>query len=75
MLNLVSIITGLVALVLLILLFIFPVLGAIGSWIALPIAGVGAALGALSSSNGGRNFNIAILLIALLRLWIGGGIL
>ncbi|MGB3722683.1 MAG: hypothetical protein WA979_07685 [Pacificimonas sp.] len=75
MLNFLSVLVGLVALTLLVILFIFPVLGAVGSWVALPIAALGGALGALSSSNGGRNFNIFILALAVLRLWIGGGIL
>ena len=41
----------------------------------LPIAIVGIALGQLSSSNGGRNFCIVVLVIAVIRLSLGGGII
>lgn len=73
MLNLLSILIGLVALLLAIPSSI-PLLGW-GNWIVLPIATLGAGLGALSSSNGGRNFCLVVLLIAVVRLSLGGGIL
>ena len=73
MLNIVSILIGLVA-----LLFaipgIIPLLGIL-NWIALPIGVVGAAVGVLSSRNSGRNLNLFILAIAAIRLSIGGGLL
>lgn len=72
MLNILSIIFGLVALLLAIPSFI-PLLGW-GNWIVLPIALLGAGLGALSSKNGGRNFCLIVLLIAVVRLSLGGGI-
>jgi len=72
MLNLISIVLGLVALVLAIPSAI-PFLGW-GNWIVLPIAILGAGIGALSSKNGGRNFCLIVLLIAFLRLSLGGGI-
>jgi hypothetical protein len=72
MLNIVSILLGLVALLLAIPSAI-PFLGW-GNWIVLPIAILGAGLGALSSSNGGRNFCLIVLLIAVVRLSLGGGI-
>ena len=71
MLNIVSIIIGIVALVLAIPSAI-PLLGW-GNWVVLPIAILGAGIGALSSSNGGRNFCLVVLIIAMLRLWLGGG--
>ena len=72
MLNVLSILLGLVALLLAIPSAI-PLLGW-GNWIVLPIAILGAGLGALSSKNGGRNFCLIVLLIAFLRLSLGGGI-
>lgn len=72
MLNIVSILLGFVALLLAIPSSI-PFLGW-GNWIVLPIAILGAGLGALSSSNGGRNFCLIVLLIAVVRLSLGGGI-
>ena len=72
MLNLISILIGLVALVLAIPSTI-PLLGW-GNWLVLPIAALGAGIGALSQSNGGRNFCLVVFVIAILRLWIGGGI-
>lgn len=73
MLNLISILLGLVALVIAIPSSI-PLLGW-GNWIALPFAIAGAGLGALSSSNGGRNFCLVVLVIAAIRLSLGGGII
>ena len=72
MLNLISILLGLVALLLAIPSAI-PLLGW-GNWIVLPIAILGAGLGALSSKNGGRNFCLIVLAIAVVRLSLGGGI-
>jgi hypothetical protein len=73
MLNIVSILFGIVALVIVIPSTI-PFLGW-GNWIALPFAVAGAGLGALSSSNGGRNFCLIVLVIAAIRLTLGGGII
>ncbi|WP_341711954.1 hypothetical protein [Erythrobacter sp.] len=73
MFNLISILLGLVALVIAIPSSI-PLLGW-GNWIALPFAVAGAGLGALSSSNGGRNFCLVVLVIAAIRLSLGGGII
>ena len=73
MLNVLSIVTGLVALVLAIPSTI-PFLGW-GNWFVLPIAVVGAGLGALSSKNSGRNFCLVVLVIAVIRLSLGGGII
>lgn len=73
MLNILSILTGLVAVI-----FVIPGLIPLFGWInyaAIPIAVVGLLFGVLSSSNTGRNFNIAILVIAVIRLMLGGGFL
>ena len=72
MLNLVSILLGVVALVLAIPSTI-PLLGW-GNWFVLPIALAGAGLGALSSSNSGRNFCLIVFALAVVRLMLGGGI-
>lgn len=71
MLNLLSILTGLLSLVIVIPSQI-PLLGW-GNWLALPLIVVGIALGALSSSNGGRNFCLIVFAIAVIRLSLGGG--
>ena len=73
MLNIASIVLGLIALTVAILGLI-PFVGIV-NWLALPIAALGGALGAMSSSNAGRNLNIFVLLLAALRLSLGGGIL
>ena len=73
MLNLLSFLFGIISLVIVIPSQI-PFLG-IGNWFALPLIAVGVVLGALSSSNGGRNFCLIILLIASVRLMLGGGII
>jgi hypothetical protein len=72
MLNIVSILIGIVALLLAIPSAI-PFLGW-GNWVVLPIAVLGAGIGALSRSNHGRNFCLVVLVVAVLRLMLGGGI-
>lgn len=73
MLNVLSILTGIVALLLAIPSAI-PFFGW-GNWVVLPIAVVGIGLGALSRSNGGRNFCLIVFGIAVVRLMLGGGII
>jgi len=73
MLNLLSILFGIVALVIVIPSTI-PLLGW-GNWFALPIVVIGIGVGALSSSNGGRNFCLIVFAIAVIRLMLGGGII
>ena len=72
MLNLLSILFGLVSLVVVIPATI-PLLGW-ANWFALPLIVIGVVLGQLSSSDGGRNFCLIVLLIAAVRLTLGGGI-
>ncbi len=72
MLNLLSILFGIVSLVIVIPATI-PLLGW-ANWLALPLIAIGVVLGQLSSSNGGRNFCLIVLLIAAIRLTLGGGI-
>ncbi|GAA3700084.1 hypothetical protein GCM10022268_07710 [Sphingomonas cynarae] len=72
MLNIVSIFVGLVTLALGLVAFV-PLLGWM-NWLVIPIGIVGAAIGALSSSNGGRNLNLVLIVIFAIRLSLGGGI-
>lgn len=72
MLNIVSILIGLFALLLAIPSFV-PLFGW-GNWIVVPIAMVGFAFGMLSSRNSGRNLNLLVIVIGVLRLMLGGGI-
>jgi hypothetical protein len=72
MLNIVSILIGLLSLIIVIPSQI-PFLG-IGNWFALPVIVTGIVVGQLSSSNGGRNFCLVIFAIAVVRLMLGGGI-
>lgn len=73
MLNLASILIGILSLIIVIPATI-PLLGW-ANWIALPFIVVGIVLGQLSSSNTGRNFCLVVGLIAVVRLSLGGGIL
>ena len=73
MFNIVSLIIGFVALVLALIAFI-PLLG-IGEWLVLMLAIVGAGIGMVSRGNAGRNLNIFVIIVAVLRLILGHGIL
>ncbi len=73
MLNLASILIGVITLALGLVAFM-PLLGWL-NWLVIPIGIVGAAVGALSSSNGGRNLNLVLIVIFALRLMLGGGII
>ena len=73
MLNLLSFLFGIISLVIVIPATI-PLLGW-ANWIALPLIVIGVIVGQLSSSNSGRNFNLVVLLIAVIRLSLGGGII
>ena len=73
MLNIVSILIGLLSLVIVIPSQI-PLLGW-GNWLALPLIVIGVVVGALSRSNGGRNFCLIVFAIAVVRLMLGGGVI
>lgn len=73
MLNLVSIVIGLITLPFA-LLSVIPLVGWL-NWLIIPVALLGAGIGALSSRTSGRNLNIIVLLFGILRLWIGGGLI
>lgn len=71
--NLISLVLGLIALVLVVVAFI-PLLGW-ANWFIIPIAIIGLALGAMSDRTSGRNLNIVVIVMGVLRLMLGGGIL
>lgn len=71
--NLISLILGGLALVLVVFAFI-PLLGW-ANWFIIPIAIVGLALGAMSDRTSGRNLNIVVIVIGVIRLMLGGGII
>lgn len=73
MLNILSLLVGVVALILGIFAF-FPLLGW-AYWLIVPLALVGLALGQLSSSRSGRNLNLIVIVIGIIRLSLGGGII
>jgi hypothetical protein len=73
MLNLVSLIIGAVALVLAVIAFL-PLLGW-ANWLIIPLAIIGAVVGMASKGTAGRNLNLFVILIGVVRLSLGGGIL
>lgn len=73
MLNLASLLIGVVALIFAVIAFL-PLLGW-ANWLIIPLALIGAAVGMASSSNSGRNLNLFVVVVGVLRLMLGGGIL
>ena len=73
MFNLVSLIIGFVALIFAVIAFI-PLLGW-ANWLIIPLAIIGAAVGMISRGTAGRNLNLFVIIIGIVRLIIGGGIL
>lgn len=72
MLNVLSILIGLVALLFAIPATI-PLLGAL-NWLILPIAAFGFLLGLMSDKKSGQIFCAVVMAICALRLFLGGGI-
>lgn len=73
MLNITSLVIGVIGLVLAVLA-LFPFLGW-ANWFLLPIPVIGLVLGVLSQSTSGRNLNIVVLIVMIGRLMLGGGII
>ncbi|MEO7654107.1 MAG: hypothetical protein ABIS23_00290 [Sphingomicrobium sp.] len=73
MLNIVSLLIGLVALVLAAVAFL-PLLGW-ANWLIIPLAVIGTAIGIASRSTAGRNLNLFVIVVGIVRLLLGGGIL
>jgi hypothetical protein len=73
MLNIISLVVGALALVLGVLAF-FPLLGW-GYWLIIPLALVGLGFGVVSAKTSGRNLNLVVIVVGVLRLMLGGGII
>ena len=73
MFNIASLIIGLVALIFAIVAFL-PLLGW-ANWLIIPLAIIGAVIGMLSRGTAGRNHNLLVIAIGIVRLMIGGGII
>ena len=73
MFNLASLIIGFVALILAVIAFI-PLLGW-ANWLIIPLAVIGAGVGMVSRSTSGRNLNLFVVVIGVVRLILGGGFL
>lgn len=73
MFNLVSLTIGAVALVAAVIAFL-PLVGWL-NWLVIPLAIVGAGIGVVSRGVTGRNLNLFVIAVAMVRLFIGGGIM
>lgn len=73
MANLISLIIGVVALLFALVAFL-PLLGW-ANWLIIPLAIVGAVIGAIGRSTAGRNLNLFVIVVGIVRLSLGGGIL
>jgi hypothetical protein len=73
MLNLVSLIIGAVAALLVVPAFI-PLLGWV-NWLVVPVAIVGLFFGLASGRTSGRNLNLIVIVIGVVRLMLGGGVI
>jgi len=73
MFNVASLIIGFVALILAVIAFI-PLLGW-ANWLIIPLAVIGAGVGMVSRGTSGRNLNLFVIVIGVVRLMLGGGIL
>ncbi|MEO7366190.1 MAG: hypothetical protein ABIW03_07720 [Sphingomicrobium sp.] len=72
MLNLASLIIGVIALIFAVVAFL-PLLGW-ANWLIIPLAAIGAAVGLASRGNAGRNLNLFVIVVGIVRLMLGGGI-
>ena len=73
MFNIASLIIGFVALILAIVAFL-PLLGW-ANWLIIPLAIIGAGVGMISRGTAGRNLNLFVIVVGIVRLMLGGGIL
>ena len=72
MFNFLSLIIGLVGLLFAIIAFI-PLLGW-ANWLIVPLAILGAIVGMIGRGKAGRNLNLFVIVIGVIRLIIGHGI-
>ena len=70
--NVLSTVIGIVALIIALVGFI-PLLGWL-NWLVVPLAVVGLVMGLMSRQTSGRNINLVVLVLAAVRLTLGGGI-
>ena len=73
MLNLASLIIGFIGLICALVAFL-PLLGW-ANWLIIPLAIIGAGVGMSSRGTAGRNLNLFVIVIGIVRLMLGGGIL
>jgi hypothetical protein len=73
MFNIASLIIGFVALVCAVVAFI-PLLGW-ANWLIIPLAIIGAVIGMMSRGTAGRNLNLFVIVVGVVRLMLGGGII
>lgn len=71
--NPISIVIGILALIGALVGFI-PLLGWL-NWAVIPLAVVGLVFGLLARETSGRNINIVVLVLAIARLMLGGGVI
>lgn len=71
MLNFVSLIIGIIALVCAAVAFV-PFLGWL-NWFIIPLAVIGAGVGQVSQGRSGRNLNLFVIIVGVVRLMLGGG--
>ena len=71
--NLISTLIGLLTLIAALVAFI-PLLGWL-NWLVIPVVAIGLVIGLLSDKTTGRNINLLVLIVAMFRLFIGGGLL
>lgn len=72
MLNIISLVIGIIALILGIFAFL-PILG-LAYWLIIPFAMIGLMFGVFSDRKSGRNLNLVVILIGILRLSLTGGL-
>jgi hypothetical protein len=72
MFNIASLIIGFIALICALVAFL-PLLGWL-NWLIVPLAIVGAGIGMVSRGTAGRNLNLLVIIIGVVRLMLGGGI-
>lgn len=70
--NMISLLIGFLALMMVAIAFI-PLLGW-ANWLIIPFAILGLGIGATSDKTAGRNLNMIVIAIGLLRLIMGGGL-
>jgi uncharacterized membrane protein YjjP (DUF1212 family) len=73
MFNIASLLVGFVALICAFVAFL-PLLGWL-NWLIIPLAIIGAGIGVISRGTAGRNLNLLVIAIGVVRLILGGGIL